>query len=234
MLLRIVHPGGHVELHDRPLPAAEIMYRNPRCCVAHPCVFQEPWAIVAPDTMLMLGEKFYVVPINTIRKLQRLSPISSPSPAREIKISSFVDEIRNVHISKEEEDDGLISTCCVFRNKGITKQSYNRKQHSRNESQKSEIRSHVRNLNLNFNDKKGGLSHDNCFACLFTGVFTKANVSDMTKETGTSLSSTELCDSNSITRRRTQDLTGNGLRGSPKKVWSFEHWQPSLESITEE
>lgn len=234
MLLWIVHPGGHVELHDRPVPAAEIMYRNPRCCVAHPCVFQQPWAIVAPDTMLMLGQKFYVVPINTIRKLQRLSPMSSPSPARKIKISSFVDEIRNIQIGKEEEDDGLISTCCVFRNKSITKESYNGKKPLRNISKKSEIRSDVRNSNLNVNDKNEGLSHDNCFACLFSGVLTKANVSDMTKQTGPSLSSNGLCDSISLTRRRTQDLNGNGLRGSPNKVWSSEHWQPSLESITEE
>ncbi|KAA8541967.1 hypothetical protein F0562_023119 [Nyssa sinensis] len=54
LLVKIVHPGGHVELHDRPVLAAEIMLRNPKCCVAHPNVFQQPWAIVAPDTTLSL------------------------------------------------------------------------------------------------------------------------------------------------------------------------------------
>ncbi|TXG46787.1 hypothetical protein EZV62_026081 [Acer yangbiense] len=83
MLIKIVHPGGHVELHDRPVSAAEIMLRNPRCIVAYPHVFQQPWAIVAPDTTLMLGQKYYVVPVSTIRKLQRLSIKNSPSPMNE-------------------------------------------------------------------------------------------------------------------------------------------------------
>ncbi|OMO52889.1 hypothetical protein CCACVL1_29029 [Corchorus capsularis] len=83
MFVKVVHPGGHVELHDRPVLAAEIICRNPRCVVAHPNVFQQPSAIVAPETLLMPGQKFYVVPISTIRKLQRLSNKYSPSPVRQ-------------------------------------------------------------------------------------------------------------------------------------------------------
>ncbi|KAJ0008240.1 hypothetical protein Pint_30271 [Pistacia integerrima] len=79
MLVKVVHPGGHVELHDRPVLAAEIMLRNPRCIVAYPHVFKQPWAILAPDTTLTLGQKYYVVPVGTIRKLQRLSFKHSPS-----------------------------------------------------------------------------------------------------------------------------------------------------------
>ncbi|KAK7261994.1 hypothetical protein RIF29_28321 [Crotalaria pallida] len=214
MLLRIVYPGGHVELHDQPVTAAEIMFRNPRCCVTYPYVFQQPWTIVAPDTVLMLGQKFYVVPMSTIRKLQGLSPRSSPSPGREIKTRSFADEIRNVKSIKEEEDDDrMISTCCVFGSKNITKQSYSSKQHSRSKG-------------------NGGSSHDNCFSGLSTRVKTKENVGDMTKETGTTLSNAELSNgSNTLTRRKARDVKGNGL---PKKVWSYENWQPSLDSITEE
>ncbi|KAK1394207.1 hypothetical protein POM88_013263 [Heracleum sosnowskyi] len=72
-VLKIVHPGGHAELHDRPVLAAEIINRNPRCCVAQPNIFQQPWAIVSPETTLMPGQKFYVVPVSTIRRLQKLS-----------------------------------------------------------------------------------------------------------------------------------------------------------------
>ena len=232
MLLRIVHPGGHTELHDRPVTAAEIMRHNRECCVAYPYVFQQPWAIVAPDTVLMLGQKYYVVPMSTIRKIQRLSPRHSPSPAREINISSSLEEIRNTQSSKDKEDDGMISTCCIFRKNA--KQSNSCKQHSRNKIKKSEIGPDVRNLNLDVNDKSGGLSYDNCLMCLFTRVTTKANVSDVTKERRTSSSNTELSDSNTLTSKRTQDLTGSEFKGSPKKAWSSEHWQPSLESITEE
>lgn len=235
MLLRIVHPGGHVELHERPVTAAEIMCRNPRCCVTYPYVFQQPWAVVAPDTVLMLGQKFYVVPISTVRKLQNLSPRHSPSPAREITVSSFLAETRNAQSGKEEEDDGMISACCIFRKKNISKRPNNYKQHSKNEREKSETRSGLRNPSLDVNDKNGGLSNDNFLVSLFNGVATKANVSDMTKDTRTSSSSTHLCDSDTPTRKRNKDLTGkNGLRGSPKKAWSSEYWQPSLESVTEE
>lgn len=238
MLLQIVHPGGHVELHDRPVTAAEIMCRYPRCHVAYPYVFQQPWAVAEPETVLMLGQKYYVIPNSTIRKLQRLSPRSSPSPsspAHEITISSSVDEIRNTQSSKEE-DDVMLSTCCVFRNKSSAKQSNIYKQYSKNKIKKSEIRADVRNLSLNINnDKNGGLSHDSCFVSMFIGGRTKANASDMAKETRTSSSSAHLCDgNNTLTRKRTKDLAGNGLRSSPKNVWSSEHWQPSLESITEE
>ncbi|KAK7270633.1 hypothetical protein RJT34_25939 [Clitoria ternatea] len=196
MLLRIVYPGGHIELHDRPVTAAEIMCRNPRCCVAYPYVFQQPWAVVEPDAVLMLGEKFYVVPISTIRKLQKLSPRNSPSPAREITISPSAYEIRETKLIKEEEDDVVHSTCCVFRNKSTAKQTSNHKQRPKNKRERFEIRPEVINLSPNVNHNKN--------------------------------------DGNAQTRKRAQDLAGNRLRGSPKKAWSSEYWQPSLESITEE
>lgn len=232
MFLRIVHPGGHVELHDKPVSAAQIMCQNPRFCVAYPYVFQQPWAIVEPDTMLMLGEKFYVVPISTVRKLQNLSPrhSPSPSPSREITISPSAYETRNTQSSKEEKDGATMPTCCMFRKKKFAKQSNNNyKQHSQNGREKAEIRS---NLSLDAKDKNGSLSYDNWFGGLFNGVVTKANVSDMTKETRASPSRTGVCDSNTPTRKRNKDLTGK--RGPPKKAWSSEYWQPSLDSITEE
>ncbi|MED6143569.1 hypothetical protein PIB30_007516 [Stylosanthes scabra] len=156
-LLRIVHPGGHTELHDRPVTAAEIMSRNPRCCIAYPYVFQQPWAIVAPDTVLVLGHKYYVVPMSTIRKLQRLSPRNSG----DISISSSAEEF--------SRDEGMIHImCCILRSNSI-KSSCTR--------------------------QNGDVS----------------------------------CDK-TLSRRRIQD----SCRGSPKKAWSGEIWQPSLESITEE
>lgn len=89
-----------MELHDRPILAAEIMLRNPQCYVAHPHVFREPWAIVRPDTTLMLGHKFYVVPIKTIRKLQLLSSKQSPPTS---------------HVSCSHEDnDAKVSNCWLM------------------------------------------------------------------------------------------------------------------------
>lgn len=70
MFVKIVHPGGHVELHDRPITASDVISRNPKCCLAYPNVFKQPWAILEPETILIPGQKFYVVPLTTVRKLQ--------------------------------------------------------------------------------------------------------------------------------------------------------------------
>ncbi|CAK7336275.1 unnamed protein product [Dovyalis caffra] len=111
MLVKIVHPGGHIELHDRPVLAAEVMLRNPKCIVAYPQVFRQPWAIVAPDTMLELGQKFYVVPINTIRKLQRKNIKYSQSPINGVQTSKTP--------SNDEKGSDISSTCWLFINKNM-------------------------------------------------------------------------------------------------------------------
>ncbi|RLN11364.1 hypothetical protein C2845_PM09G16710 [Panicum miliaceum] len=72
--VKLVFPGGHVELLDRPTPAADVMARHPRFCVARPDVFREPaGAVAAPDAVLQLGHKYYVVPCSTVRRLQKHS-----------------------------------------------------------------------------------------------------------------------------------------------------------------
>ncbi|KAL7139870.1 hypothetical protein ABFS83_09G082800 [Erythranthe nasuta] len=70
LFVKIVHQGGRVELFDRPVTAADVLQRNPKCCVAHPTVFDRPHDIVPPTTTLALGRKYYVVPVSTIKKLQ--------------------------------------------------------------------------------------------------------------------------------------------------------------------
>ncbi|CAN6163663.1 unnamed protein product [Urochloa humidicola] len=72
--VKLVFPGGHVELLDRPTPASDVMARHPRFCVARPDVFREPaGAVAAPDAVLQLGHKYYVVPCSTVRRLQKYS-----------------------------------------------------------------------------------------------------------------------------------------------------------------
>ncbi|GJM98134.1 hypothetical protein PR202_ga15112 [Eleusine coracana subsp. coracana] len=76
--VKLVFPGGHVELLDRPTLAAEVMARHPRFCVARPDVFREPaGAVTAPDTVLQLGHKYYVVPSSTVRRLLKYSSASA-------------------------------------------------------------------------------------------------------------------------------------------------------------
>jgi hypothetical protein len=78
--VKLVFPGGHVELLDRPTLAADVMARHPRFCVARPDVFREPaaaGAVAAPDAVLQLGQKYYVVPCRTVRRLQKYSAAST-------------------------------------------------------------------------------------------------------------------------------------------------------------
>ncbi|GKV45412.1 hypothetical protein SLEP1_g52493 [Rubroshorea leprosula] len=77
------------------------MLQNPKCVVAYPNVFREPWAIVAPETMLSLGHKFYVVPKSTVRKLQRMSDKHSPHPMHQSSAS-------------EEKESSRVSSTCWF------------------------------------------------------------------------------------------------------------------------
>ncbi|KAL4566762.1 hypothetical protein LXL04_030885 [Taraxacum kok-saghyz] len=118
--VKVVHPGGHAELHDRPILAADIIRRNPRCCVAHPNVFKQPWAIVQPDTMLMPGQKVYVVPVSTVRKLQKLSIKRSISQDGRNSDQSFR------KLEGEEDGDSDTSCCSVDNGDGsVCMKSFN-------------------------------------------------------------------------------------------------------------
>ncbi|KAK8565205.1 hypothetical protein V6N13_020332 [Hibiscus sabdariffa] len=68
-VLKLVHPGRHVETHTEPIIASEVLKRNPRHSVTRPDVFEYPWIVVRPESVLKLGRVFYIVPNLTIYKL---------------------------------------------------------------------------------------------------------------------------------------------------------------------
>ncbi|GFZ20136.1 hypothetical protein Acr_28g0008410 [Actinidia rufa] len=68
-VLKLVHPGRHVEIHKEPITAAEVMRKNPRHCVTRPDVFKFPWIVVKPESILFPGTVFYIVPNQTIHRL---------------------------------------------------------------------------------------------------------------------------------------------------------------------
>lgn len=54
------------------LPAATIIGRDPSFVLARPEVFRRPWdSVVRPEEILVPGEKYYVVPRRTVKKLRR-------------------------------------------------------------------------------------------------------------------------------------------------------------------
>lgn len=68
-LLKLVHPGRHVEIHRKPVIAAELMSKYPRHCIARPDVFRFPWIVVRPESVLLPGKVFYLVPYHTMYNL---------------------------------------------------------------------------------------------------------------------------------------------------------------------
>ncbi|KAG2719612.1 hypothetical protein I3843_03G261200 [Carya illinoinensis] len=70
--LKIVHGGGIVECYYMAMPAIRIVEKYPSFLLARPQVFRRPWdSLVRPDEILSPGEKFFLVPRRTVRKLQR-------------------------------------------------------------------------------------------------------------------------------------------------------------------
>lgn len=71
VFLKIVRPGGQVELFRDPISAGEIMRRYPRYCITRPDFFDYPWIVVRPDSVLMPGEVFFLVPHYTVDRVMK-------------------------------------------------------------------------------------------------------------------------------------------------------------------
>ncbi|GJT36865.1 hypothetical protein Tco_0936730 [Tanacetum coccineum] len=72
LIMKIIHAGGIVERYYMALPAACIINKYPNYVLARPEIFRLPWdPIIRPDEILVPGEKYFVVPIPTVKKLRR-------------------------------------------------------------------------------------------------------------------------------------------------------------------
>ncbi|KAF9602059.1 hypothetical protein IFM89_024826 [Coptis chinensis] len=70
--LKIIHAGGIVEFYYMAVPAVSIMEKYPSFLLARPEIFRRPWdSLVRPEEILIPGERVYVVPRRTVKKLQR-------------------------------------------------------------------------------------------------------------------------------------------------------------------
>lgn len=70
--LKIIHVGGHVEHYYMATPAAMIIQKHHSFVLARPEIFRRPWdSVVRPEEILVPGQKYYVVPRRTVKKLRR-------------------------------------------------------------------------------------------------------------------------------------------------------------------
>ncbi|KAK9141517.1 hypothetical protein Syun_010917 [Stephania yunnanensis] len=193
------------------------MLRYPRCCVAYPNVFRQPRAIVAPNTMLMQGQKFYIVPLGTIRKLQRLSrsPLQShqtPSPSLDASQTNY-------------DQERMISSCWLCFAQNTSKQPHTCLEQSDETRMPKEM------------EKEEFASDEYCFICLFTGIKSIANANRYVESNDAQCSSSSRVESSQVrelSRKRAKELAWKGIKMSYKKRLYLDDWQPKLESINEE
>ncbi|KAK0573320.1 hypothetical protein LWI29_006368 [Acer saccharum] len=71
IFVRIVHPGGREELYQKAVSVYQLLEKYPGMCVARPEVFKNPReAFLCPDENLLPGQKYYLIPSTTARKLK--------------------------------------------------------------------------------------------------------------------------------------------------------------------
>lgn len=70
--VRIIHAGGLVERYQCAIHAGRLMEKYPNMCIARPDVFKQPHkSVVRWDEYLLPGQKFYLIPQSTVKKLKR-------------------------------------------------------------------------------------------------------------------------------------------------------------------
>ncbi|KAG9448532.1 hypothetical protein H6P81_008497 [Aristolochia fimbriata] len=100
-VIKIVHVGGVVEELYMAVPAARVMEKYPSFVLARPNIFRRPWeSVVRPEEILLPGQKFYVIPRRTVRKLRRrILPRSE-----ELSSESFSGQYQDVSNGDESEN----------------------------------------------------------------------------------------------------------------------------------
>ncbi|KAM7492437.1 hypothetical protein LguiA_035358 [Lonicera macranthoides] len=108
--LKIIHAGGKVEYYYMAVPAARIMEKYPSFSLARPDIFRRPWdSVVRPEEILIPGQKYFIVPNRTVRKLKRRigKPRASGENLMTTTTNSFVLESFTEIVS--QENDGFSS-----------------------------------------------------------------------------------------------------------------------------
>ncbi|KAM7253985.1 hypothetical protein ACFE04_031667 [Oxalis oulophora] len=197
--VKIIDPGGHEEVFDRPVLAAEINLGTP----------DQPWAIVTPETMLMPGQRFYVVSTGTLRRLQKISMKHSMSmsistaPSHPVKSSgNSTDKVKN--------DDSPTPTCWS---------PCGSKDASSSDSKKTEHR------NLNDGRSSNGDNYQNCLSCLPTGMEIKGNRTIDSVDDSSSSNSLDL-QPPPVNPKRHRRIKSTGSMEFPRKSID-QHWEPS-------
>ncbi|MFS7975707.1 hypothetical protein Hanom_Chr10g00883781 [Helianthus anomalus] len=104
-VLKLVHPGRHFEYHRRSITAAEIMKKNPRHSITRPDFFKHPNTVLRPETVMVPGQVFLIVPNTTVHRLIKARSQQHGQP------SSQQTESRNTSDYRHHQEQEELSSC---------------------------------------------------------------------------------------------------------------------------
>lgn len=70
-VLKLVYPRRYTEILKEPISASEVLRKYPRHSITRPDIFDNPWIVVKPESILTLGKVFFVVPNHKIYSLRK-------------------------------------------------------------------------------------------------------------------------------------------------------------------
>ncbi|KAJ0111343.1 hypothetical protein Patl1_01802 [Pistacia atlantica] len=153
-VLKIVHIGGVVECYYMATPAFRIMEKYPSFILARPQVFRRPWdSVVRPDEILIPGEKFYLVPRRTIKKLWRR--VKRPDRDRDVSMNSSMSKSSSIDVSVDvvscKKNDFSCNSICQQNEVSKSSSSFRKK---------TCIKKHVRFIGIEVVKNKDAGSHN--------------------------------------------------------------------------
>ncbi|KAF5175997.1 hypothetical protein FRX31_034417 [Thalictrum thalictroides] len=122
-IVRIIHAGGLVELYHDAVTAFEVMEKYPGMHLSRPDIFRQPHeSILHPYEKLLPGQKFYLVPSTTVRKLKRKH---RKKPQETIIDTSSEDTVLEKNAVNEGGDD-LEDTFCSAKDFFVAREKWAR------------------------------------------------------------------------------------------------------------
>ncbi|CAN4123313.1 unnamed protein product [Withania somnifera] len=109
--VRIVHPGGKVDMYDCAISAAQVLKNYPGRHVALPEFFDHPHeSLLTEDDILLPGKKYLVIPSSTVEKLKHRHSHKAKHPTESEEPKLDREEVVDVN------GDCLEDSICLAKN----------------------------------------------------------------------------------------------------------------------
>ncbi|KAJ0544895.1 hypothetical protein HanIR_Chr08g0343591 [Helianthus annuus] len=103
--VRVVHAGGKEDLYQNPVTVSQLVKNYPEMCFAWPEVFKNPnESVLSATDILLPGQKYYLVPLTTLKKLKRKHAAKKKKSLEETGRVESDDSVcsKDYYVSKEK------------------------------------------------------------------------------------------------------------------------------------